>query len=505
MENRNRFIRHNEGFSCGTPGTRDNPSLPKVMAQRERLRGSRSKKRGSILIFAASLILIGSLFLFSSAKKTIEIVVSGESRTVHTAVSRVSDVLREAGISYTASDRIRPGLNEHIGNCGRISIDRPVNVSLDVGNGIADLNFTSYQRFGGNILLDAGLRLYPGDRLRWNGSELLPSFPLDGISGLNLVLERADTFTLITENEPGGKLTHGSGKSVFDALLSAGIKVSKSMMVIPDGDAAFEPGMTIEVLTLRTLQISKNGNLVMAVSAGATVGEALARAGMPLTGSDVSIPAAGEALPDDGRILIVPVSDEFSVNAEPIRKETEWTANAELDLDDTRLLAEGSDGLRGTITRIRKENGETVLEQTYPETILVQPVSEKREYGTKINIRTLNTPDGPIEYYRAVNVYATSYSPCRSGTASCITGTSSGMKVQKGVIAVTSGWYNQFGGQSVYVPDYGKAVIADVGGGIPGRRWIDLAYEDDNFEGWSRETTLYFLTPVPADMVWVLQ
>lgn len=505
MENRNEFIRHNEFSSGENPGPKDNSSLQNVPLQRESPRGARSKKRGIILAFAVGLMLTGSLILFSPSKKTIEIVTGGESRTVRTAASRVSDVLREAGISYTTLDRICPGLNERIGNGGRISLSHPVNISLNVGNGINNLNFTSYQRFGGNILLDAGLRLYPGDRLRWNGSELLPSFPLDGIRDLDLVLERADTFTLITENEPKGKSAHGSGKTVFDALLSAGIKVSKSMMIIPDGDVAFEPGMTIEALTLRMLQISKNGNLVTAVSAGATVGEALARAGMPLTGSDVSIPAAGEALPADGRILIVQVSDEFSINAEPIRGETEWTANAELDLDDTRLLVEGSDGLRGTFTRVRKENGETVLEKTSPETILVQPVSEKREYGTKITVRTLNTPDGPLEYYRAVNVYATSYSPCRSGTAGCITGTSSGMKVQKGVIAVTSSWYNQFGGQSVYVPDYGKAVIADVGGGIPGRRWIDLAYDDDNFEGWSRDTTLYFLTPVPAEMVWVLQ
>ena len=193
------------------------------------------------------------------------------------------------------------------------------------------------------------------------------------------------------------------------------------------------------------------------------------------------------------------------MKAETIHRDTEWTAAADLDLDETRMIKEGSDGLRGTFSRIRRENNEIVLEETSPETILVQPVSDKQEYGTKISIRTLDTPDGPIEYYRAVKVYATSYSPCRSGTASCITGTASGMKVQKGVAAVTSNWYNKFGGQSVYVPDYGKAVIADIGGGIPGRYWIDLAYEDDNFEGWSRETMLYFLTPVPADMVWVLK
>ena len=104
-----------------------------------------------------------------------------------------------------------------------------------------------------------------------------------------------------------------------------------------------------------------------------------------------------------------------------------------------------------------------------------------------------------------MKVYATSYSPCRSGTSSCISGTASGAKVSKGIIAVTSAWYRRMGGQSVYVPDYGKAVIGDVGGGIPGRYWIDLGYEDDNFEAWSKDTTLYFLTPIPSDMVWILQ
>ena len=82
-------------------------------------------------------------------------------------------------------------------------------------------------------------------------------------------------------------------------------------MVIPDADTPFVPGMKIEVLPLRDLLISRGGNLTPVISAGATVGEALARAGMPLMGSDVSIPAAGEPIPENGRILIVPVSDSF--------------------------------------------------------------------------------------------------------------------------------------------------------------------------------------------------
>ena len=462
-------------------------------------------KRRFPLIFSILLVLGGILIVLFASRRKVTVIINGEKTVLITNATRVIDVLKQAHVEYTAADQIRPGLYEKIMEGGCISLNRAVNIHLDPGNNLEPFSFISHQHFGGNILLDAGLRLYPGDHISWNGTDLRPDFNISGIKDMDLRLERADVFTLITEESAEGKMAHGSGATVYDALISAGVRVNKNMMVIPDGDTSFEPGMTIEVLPLRNLLISRNGNLITVISAGATVGEALACAGLPLMGSDVSIPAAGERLPEDGRILIIPVSDSFSMNAEIIRKETDWTANENLDLDDTQLLSEGRNGLRGTFTRIRKENGETVLTETSDESVLVQPINEKREYGTKINVRTIDTPEGPLEYYRAVKVYATSYSPCRSGTSGCITGTASGMKVQKGVIAVTSSWYNRYGGQSVYVPDYGKAVIADVGGGIPGRYWIDLAYEDDNFESWSRETTLYFLTPVPTDMVWVLQ
>ena len=463
------------------------------------------QKRRSRLILGAVLILAGALLLYLGSAKQVELVINGRGSVITTRASRVESVLRQAGITQSPTDRIRPGLTDRVKDGQRITLDRAAAIRLTAKGFSEPLRFTSYQRFGGNILLDAGLRLYPGDRLLWNGTEIRPDFDLSGASDLDLRLESADGFTLITDSFPAGITAHGSGATVNDALISAGVDLTNNVKVFPDGTTPFTPGMTAAVLPFRELTISRNGSLIRAVSCGTNVGEALARAGIPLMGSDVSIPAASEPVPADGRILIVPVSDSFSMKARSIPRETEWSANAELDLDEVRLTASGSDGLKGTFTRKRTENGETVLNETSPEAVLVQPVPDRKEYGTKITIRTLDTPDGPLEYYRSVQVYATAYSPCRSGVSGCITGTASGMKVAKGVVAVTSSWYNKFSGQSVYVPDYGKGVIADVGGGIPGRRWIDLAYSDDDFVGWSRDTTLYFLTPVPADMVWVLQ
>ena len=49
----------------------------------------------------------------------------------------------------------------------------------------------------------------------------------------------------------------------------------------------------------------------------------------------------------------------------------------------------------------------------------VQPVDQVLGYGTQVVTQTVDTPDGQLEYWRAVTVYATSYSPCRSGVERC--------------------------------------------------------------------------------------
>ena len=84
------------------------------------------------------------------------------------------------------------------------------------------------------------------------------------------------------------------------------------------------------------------------------------------------------------------------------------------------------------------------------------------------------------------------------------TGTASGLPLTKGIIAVTLPWYRDMKFQKVYVPGYGYGTIADTGGGIPGRYWIDLGFDDSNYESWHHWTTLYFLTPIPAFIPTVL-
>ncbi len=81
----------------------------------------------------------------------------------------------------------------------------------------------------------------------------------------------------------------------------------------------------------------------------------------------------------------------------------------------------------------------------------------------------------------------------------CYPYTSLGLPVKQGVVAVIYDWFIPMGNHTVYVPGYGHAIIADVGGGVPGRHWIDLGYTDEDYIPWAQWVTVYFTTPIPPE------
>jgi 3D (Asp-Asp-Asp) domain-containing protein len=244
------------------------------------------------------------------------------------------------------------------------------------------------------------------------------------------------------------------------------------------------------------------------MSAAATVGEALQTSGITLENLDYSLPSEDSPLPSDGKIRVVRVREEVLVQQQSIPYKVVYQADDTLELDQQNVVTAGQYGISVSRIIVHFEDGEETSRTTEDSVNLVDPVDQKIAYGTKIVYHTLDTPDGQITYYRAVTVFATSYSPCRSapadGSSSCISGTASGVKVQKGVIATTVAWYSLFAGDKLYVPDYGVGTIADTGGGISGKNWIDLGFSDSDWQQWSRWVTVYFLAPAPANVPGVL-
>ena len=210
-------------------------------------------------------------------------------------------------------------------------------------------------------------------------------------------------------------------------------------------------------------------------------------------------------LPISDTIRVVRVHEEISLETEPLAFGFLTQPLDDVELDTQQVVQVGEYGLTAKRVRVVFEDGVEVARQTEDEWVAREPKPRIVGYGTKINIRTLEIPGGTIEYWRAVNVYASTYSPCHSGGDKCYPNTSSGKPVQKGMIAVTLPWYRYMQGLPAYVPNYGFGSIEDVGGGLPDRYWIDLGYSDEDWVGWGGWTTIYFLTPVPANIMWILE
>ena len=171
-------------------------------------------------------------------------------------------------------------------------------------------------------------------------------------------------------------------------------------------------------------------------SSARTVGEALAEAGIPLIGLDYSLPPGNEALPSDGQISVVRVSESVLLAQKPIPFENEFQASADVPLDQTQILQPGENGLTVQRIRIRYEDGNEISRLSEDETLVRPPKTRLLGYGTKIEIKTAEVDGVKIEYWRAVQMYATAYSPCRSGADKCYPGTSSGQSITK-----RHGWF----------------------------------------------------------------
>ena len=155
--------------------------------------------------------------------------------------------------------------------------------------------------------------------------------------------------------------------------------------------------------------------------------------------------------------------------------------------------------------RVRYEDGEEVDRAVEASWVAQEPQPRIEGYGSKIEVQTLSTEDGVIEYWRAVEFYATSYSPSRSGTSPDVSWYGHvycGGLLQNGFVGVDLDYVPC--GTQLYIPGYGYAVAMDTGN-IQGA-WIDLGYEDDDYEQWNQFVTVYFLTPIPPleNIAWTI-
>lgn len=377
--------------------------------------------------------------------------------------------------------------------------------SVTIVDGETVLPVTTSQTVPLLILADAGITPQSTDRVLVNGTSynLDQEISLDGNWHLQLI--RAVSVKLIT---PQGEQTiQTSALTVGEFLKENGFATSLNDKISPPLTTPITDAITITFSPAQALSIAIGEASANINSSAQTVGEALAQAGIPLVGMDISLPAENEPLPIDGQIHVTRVTEAIQVELQPIPFSTEETESVDVAFGEENIIQAGENGIAMVRTRVRYENGIEVSRVEENKTTLKEPVKQIVAKGTKIVLSEVGG-SAPYQYWYATQMYASWYSPCNSGTGSCSYGTASGAKAGFGIVAVDYSYYSYLAGMRVYIPGYGVATIGDTGGGpiiettfgVPRYQWVDLGYDDNNIGGLSGWVTVYFLEPAPAEI-----
>jgi 3D (Asp-Asp-Asp) domain-containing protein len=252
--------------------------------------------------------------------------------------------------------------------------------------------------------------------------------------------------------------------------------------------------------------VNADGHRLRTRTRGETVGDALVDLGVFAVGSDRVTPSLESRLVDHMEIAVTRVRESILVEREVIPYDFIMVPDDGLEIDHQRLARQGQDGEFRTRYRLVEEDGVEVVREMTDAWVAAEPVTRVTAYGRQLISRPLETPDGAVSYWRKIRMYATSYSPARSGTpksAPWYGRTRLGLNLRKGIVAVDTSVIPLR--SRVYVPGYGIAIAGDTGGGVRGK-WIDLGFEDHDYESWHRWVDVYVLDPPPAarQIRWVL-
>ena len=492
--------------------------------------------RGSPRQFWWSLLLVvflmvattGLAWSYHSSQTPVQVSVDGLTETIRTHQATVGDLLQELGLALQPEDILTPPAQTALSPDLSIQIQRarPVEIKTD------DHQWTllSHARTVAQIIDETELQIGPRDELRLNDQLLgngqqaslhtsLPPLLKDRespryahqhaweereVRPVRLSLKRAVPITVDDGSMPF--VIHTTAATVGEALLQEKISLYLGDRVMPGLGNRVSAGLHVFIERSTPIAIRADGRTIKTRTRQERVGDALAEQGIAVVGLDQVSPPLAARLTDNLVIQVTRVREAIEIEQEPIPFESAWVPDDTLEIDHQRLDDAGAEGIIKHRFHVVTEDGVEVsrtLEYTW---VAQDPTTRVMAYGRKIVTRTLDTPEGPVVYWRKIRMSATSYSASTAGVSPdnpYYGRTRLGWTMRKGIVAVDPAVINL--STRVYVPGYGIGDAADTGSAIIGRR-IDLGFDDHNLELWKRWVDVYLLDPPPPryQIRWVL-
>lgn len=447
-------------------------------------------------LFVLAFVLVWG---YRAGARSYTLTINGEEITVRTYQRTVGGVLRERGISLQPQDIIYPSPTTSLTSHTSVILRLASRITLST-DGNHTTTYTHSETVG-DFLREAGVTLGPEDGIQLNGRSVTQDMPLprlvDGSGRPNGTI-RIQRSMPITIDDDGIALTvHTRADTLGKALLAEGIQLYEGDQVRPDLATRITPDLRVRIRRSKPVILTFDGTTIRTRTREETIEEALAEQGIELRALDRVQPARDATVTDNVNAVVTRIDHEILVESEPIPFEREVVPDPELELDNFEVRQQGEQGEFKRQILIIYEDGEEAERQLQKEWVAKEPVNRVVTYGTNVVVRTLDTPNGPVKYWRRIPMLATSYTADTSGKrrshpAYGITRT--GVEAGYGKVAVDPRLVRL--NSQVYVPGYGRACACDTGGAILGQR-IDLGYDVGDYQSWYQWVDVYLLAPPP--------
>jgi uncharacterized protein YabE (DUF348 family) len=448
----------------------------------------------TVFLALAALLVVG----YQRTLADVTLVADGEARTLRTHQNTVEAVLREAGLALHPEDIVEPALDGQVSAGGTIKVvrARPVIVEVDGAEVEGRTQLTATHE----VLADLGVKVSAHDQVHLSSDD---TQDVTEQSPLHITVERAVPIVI---QEPGSPPAHfyTTAPTVGEALLEAGIILYLADEVRPTFSSPIKPGTQITIKRSVPVIIHADGRTLRTRTHRLTVGDVLSDLGISVQGLDYAEPDLQAPLGEGQEIRVMRVREDIFVQQEPIPFETSWAPNPELEIDRQAVGQEGAPGAYARRIKVRYEDGAEVGRWVEAEWVARPPQPKILNYGTKIVLRPIDTPQGTKQYWRKLRMLATSYSAASAGKSPdhpYYGVTALGWKMRDGIVAVDPNIIPL--GSQVFVPGYGVGDAADTGGAIENLR-IDLGYSEQNYTSWYRCVDVYLLAPVPNRVEYIM-
>ena len=313
------------------------------------------------------------------------------------------------------------------------------------------------------------------------------------------------------------------------ALENKSIKVGPEDKTVPNLNSKIEKGSTLKIIRAATVKINIDGKVLSFTSSASNVGDMLKAQGITTSQYDKISPSVTTKLKSGMEVSITRVMSKDITAISPVAFKTVTKNDNSLKKGTTKVVQNGMQGEKTTVTRVVYENGKEASKALVSEAVTKQPVQKivaagnaatastaaSTKTSTTISAKTATSASassttvasaastssvtdsrgGSISYSKALTVMATAYSEEESSNTW-------GLQTATGVDAIRdpNSWSTIAVdpkviplGTKVYVEGYGYAIAQDTGSAIIGKHIDCFFYSVADMNAWGTRTVNVYI------------